>query len=132
MAIIGSLVSSTYSNDVEGALGNLPPEAQAGATDSIGAAHAMAAHLPPDVANGVLATTGDAFARAMGVGLLLAAALAGLTAVVVARCLPARESAEPTREEAADAVHHLADRRVAEDTPASGRITAMRPLVHST
>ena len=48
VAIIGSLVSSTYSNDVEGTLGGLPPEAQAGATDSIGAAHAIAAHLPPD------------------------------------------------------------------------------------
>ena len=113
VAIIGSLVSSTYSNDVEGTLGGLPPEAQAGATDSIGAAHAIAAHLPPDLANGVLATTGDAFARAMGVGLLVAAALAALTAVVVGRFLPARESATPESEAGTLVAHPLAQRRAA-------------------
>ena len=132
VAIIGSLVSSTYSNDVEGTLGGLPPEAQAGATDSIGAAHAIAAHLPPDLANGVLATTGDAFARAMGVGLLVAAALAALTAVVVARCLPARESAVPGAEAVAAAPRSPTSELPEDTTRTSGRIKAMRPLVHST
>jgi hypothetical protein len=40
----------------------------------------------------VLATTGEAFSQAMGVGLLIAAVLAGFAAVVVARFLPAAES----------------------------------------
>ena len=66
VAVIGSLVSSLYSSDVEGSLGGLPPEAQAAAEDSIGAANAIAAQLPPDVASGVLATTGEAFTQAMG------------------------------------------------------------------
>jgi EmrB/QacA subfamily drug resistance transporter len=91
VAVIGSLVSSLYSNDVEGSLGGLPPAAQAGAEGSVGAANAIAAQLPSDLASGVLATTGDAFTEAMGVGLLVAAVLAGLMAVVVARLLPARE-----------------------------------------
>jgi EmrB/QacA subfamily drug resistance transporter len=91
VAVLGSLVSSLYANDVEGSLGSLPPDAQAAAGDSIGAANAIAAQLPPDAASGVLATTGDAFSQAMGVGLLVAAALAAATAVVVARFLPARE-----------------------------------------
>ncbi len=92
VAIIGSLVGSLYSSDVEGSLHGLPPQAQAGAEESIGAANAIAAQLPPDVASGVVTTTGDAFSQAMGVGLLVAAALAAVTAVVVARFLPARES----------------------------------------
>jgi EmrB/QacA subfamily drug resistance transporter len=91
VAVIGSLISSLYANDVEGSLGGLPPAAQAGAEDSIGAASAIAGQLPPDVASGVLATTGDAFTGAMGVGLTIAAVLAALTAVVVARFLPAGE-----------------------------------------
>ena len=91
VAVIGSLVSSLYSSDVEGSLGGLPPEAQAAAEDSIGAANAVAAQLPPDVASGVLATTGEAFTQAMGLGLLVGAVLAAVAAVVVVRFLPARE-----------------------------------------
>src|SRR5262245_53837442 len=91
VAIIGSLVSSLYSHDIDGSLGALPPHAQAAAEDSIGAASAIAAQLPPDAAAGLLAAAGDAFTQAMGIGLLIAAALAAATAVVVARFLPARE-----------------------------------------
>ena len=92
VAIIGSLISSLYSNDVEGSLGALPAEAQAGAEDSIGAANAIAAQLPPAASSDLLATTGDAFTQAMGTGLLIAAAFAAAAAVLVARFLPAREA----------------------------------------
>ena len=91
VAVLGSLVSSLYSSDLDGSLAGLPPQAQAGAADSIGAAGAIAAQLPARAASSLLATTGDAFTQAMGVGLLLAAALAAATAVVVLRFLPARE-----------------------------------------
>ncbi len=91
VAVVGSLVSSLYSNDVDGSLGALPPQAQAAAEDSVGAASAIAAQLPADAASSLLATVGDAFTQAMGVGLLVAAALAAATAVVVLRFLPARE-----------------------------------------
>jgi EmrB/QacA subfamily drug resistance transporter len=100
VAVIGSLVSSLYSNDVGGSLVGLPSEAQARADDSVGAASAIAAQLPTDAASSLLATAGDAFTQAMGIGLLVAAALAAATAVVVLRFLPARESvaegAEPS------------------------------------
>jgi hypothetical protein len=92
VAVIGSLVSSLYSNDIEGSLGALPPEGQAAAESSIGAASAIAAQLPPDSSSSLLAETGEAFTQAMGIGLLVAAALAAATAVVVLRFLPARES----------------------------------------
>ncbi len=93
VAVIGSLVSSLYSNDVEGSLGGLPPQAQTAAEGSIGAASAIAAQLPPGASSSLLAETGAAFTQAMGIGLLVAAALAAVTAVIVLRFLPARESA---------------------------------------
>ena len=94
VAVVGSLVSSLYSTDVEGSLKALPPDAQAAAESSVGAASAIAAQLPPNAASEMLATTGDAFTQAMGTGLLVAAALAAAMAVVVIRFLPARESAD--------------------------------------
>jgi EmrB/QacA subfamily drug resistance transporter len=90
VAVVGSLVSSLYSTDVEGSLDALPPEAQAAAESSVGAASAIAGQLPPHAASSLLATTGDAFTQAMGTGLLVAAALAGAMAVVVIRFLPSR------------------------------------------
>jgi EmrB/QacA subfamily drug resistance transporter len=93
VAVVGSLVSSLYANDVEGSLSGLPAQAQAGAEDSVGASSAIAAQLPPEAASGLLATTGEAFTQAMGTGLLVAAALAAVAAVLVARFLPAREPA---------------------------------------
>jgi EmrB/QacA subfamily drug resistance transporter len=96
VAIIGSLVSSLYSNKVEGSLGALPPPLQTQAEDSIGAANAIAAQLPPQAASDLLATTGDAFTQAMGIGLAVGAALVAAAAVLVLRLLPAREVvAEP-------------------------------------
>ena len=89
VAVVGSLVSSLYSTDVEGSLDALPANAQAAAESSVGAASAIAAQLPPNAASALLATTGDAFTQAMGTGLLVAAALAGAMAVIVIRFLPA-------------------------------------------
>jgi EmrB/QacA subfamily drug resistance transporter len=109
VAVIGSLVSSLYSNDVEGSLAGLPPEAQAMAEDSVGAASAIAAQLPPDAASSLLATTGEAFTQAMGIGLLVAAALAAVTAVAVARFLPAREPVTAAADVAEPAIRPLAD-----------------------
>ena len=91
VAVIGSLISSLYASEIEGSLTGLPVEAQARAEESVGAAGTIAAQLPPDAATGLLAATGDAFTQAMGTGLLVAAALAAVTAVVVVRFLPGRE-----------------------------------------
>jgi predicted MFS family arabinose efflux permease len=97
VAVIGSLVSSLYASDVEGSLGGLPAQAQGRAEDSVGAATAISAQLPPDAASDLLATTSQAFTGAMSSGLLVATALAAATAVVVVRFMPAREhvDAEP-------------------------------------
>lgn len=91
VAVIGSVVSSIYTSDVEGSLGALPAPVAAAAEDSVGAASAVAAQLPSDAAAAVMAVSGDAFSEAMGAGLLVAAGLAAVAAVVVLRWLPAGE-----------------------------------------
>jgi EmrB/QacA subfamily drug resistance transporter len=83
VAVIGSLVSSLYTSDLEGAAG-VPEPAQ----ESIGAASAIAAQAPPDAGSSLLATASEAFSDAMGSGLLVGAALAAVAAVLVARLLP--------------------------------------------
>jgi EmrB/QacA subfamily drug resistance transporter len=88
VAILGSLISSIYSDDVDGKLGAVPPGARAATQESVGAAHAVAAHLPPEAGSGVLAAAGGAFTDAMGIGLVIAAALAAVTAVLVVILLP--------------------------------------------
>jgi EmrB/QacA subfamily drug resistance transporter len=95
VAVIGSLISSLYANDVEVSLGNLPAQAQVRAGDSVGAANAIAARLSPDAASDLLTATGNAFTQAMDSGLLVAAALAAATAVAVVRFLPGAERTGP-------------------------------------
>jgi Na+/melibiose symporter-like transporter len=109
VAIIGSLVSSLYSNDVEGSLGALPPQAQEAAEGSIGGASAIAAQLPPEASSSRLARTGDAFTHAMGTALFVAAALAAAAAVGVARFLPARDPVAASADAATPTARQLAD-----------------------
>jgi EmrB/QacA subfamily drug resistance transporter len=90
VAVIGSLISSLYANDLDGSLGALSADTQQRAESSVGAANALAAHLPPEAASDLLATSGGAFTHAMGLALLVAAAVAAATAVLVVRFLPAR------------------------------------------
>ncbi len=89
VAVLGSLITSLYSNDLRDSLPSTPSQAHAVAENSIGAANAIAAHLPPQAASELLATAGGAFTNAMGAGLLVGAALAALAAVAVLRFLPA-------------------------------------------
>ena len=94
VAVIGSLVNSLYSRDLNGTVVGLPARAQAGAEDSVGAASVIAAQLPADDASNLLATAGDAFTQAMDSVCSLLLALAAATAVVVLRFLPARETVD--------------------------------------
>ena len=109
VAVIGSLVNSLYSNDLDGSLSYLPAKAQTSAENSVGAASAIAAQLPHDAAANLLATAGDAFTQAMGIGLVVAAAFAAATAVVVLRFLPAHEHAAEQAEGAKPSMPPLTD-----------------------
>jgi MFS transporter, DHA2 family, multidrug resistance protein len=79
--VIGSLVSSLYSSDLERT--GVPAPAR----ESVGAASAIAAQLPADAGSRLMAVAGEAFSDAMGTGMLIAAGLAALGAVLVARLL---------------------------------------------
>jgi hypothetical protein len=90
VAVVGSLVNSLYANDVEPALNGLPAPAREAAGESIGAANAIAAQLPPEAGSTLVASAGDAFVDAMATGLVVAAALSAAAAVIVARVLSRR------------------------------------------
>jgi EmrB/QacA subfamily drug resistance transporter len=90
VAVVGSLVNSLYANDVEPALSGLPAPAREAAAESIGAASAIAAELPPEAGSSLTASAGDAFVDAMATGLVVAAALSAAAAVIVARALSRR------------------------------------------
>jgi Flp pilus assembly protein TadG len=81
VAVIGSLVTSLYSSDLESA--GVPEPAQ----ESVGAASAIAAQLPVEAGARLTAVAGEAFSDAMGAGMLIAAGLAALGAVLAARLL---------------------------------------------
>jgi MFS transporter, DHA2 family, multidrug resistance protein len=81
VAVIGSLVSSLYSSDLERA--GVPEPAR----ESVGAASAIAAQFPGDAGSRLMAVAGEAFSDAMGTGMLIAAGLAALGAALAARLL---------------------------------------------
>jgi EmrB/QacA subfamily drug resistance transporter len=90
VAVIGSLVNSLYANEMEPALSGLPAPAREAASESIGAADAVAGQLPPEAGSTLLVAAGDAFVDAMATGLVVAAALSAGAALLVARVLSNR------------------------------------------
>jgi Na+/melibiose symporter-like transporter len=115
VAVIGSVSSSVYSSKVDSATASLPPEAAHAASDSIGGAVGVAAHLPASSADALMAAAGQAFTDGLGLALLIGSGVALAGAVLVRRYLPdTRASREPvagTRRFAA---------RPTPSTPASG------------
>ena len=97
VAVVGSVVNSLYADNVEPALSDLPAPAREAAGESIGAADAIAAQLPPEAGSALLAGAGDAFVDAMATGLALAAVLSAAAAVIVARVLSDRRVARAPR-----------------------------------
>jgi hypothetical protein len=97
VAVVGSVISSSYSSRLDGELPALPPEAHSVASESIGGAVAVAAQLPPRIGDAVMATTSNAFVDAMGVGMLLTAAIAVVGAGVTFALLPGRRTGAARR-----------------------------------
>ena len=98
VAVIGSLVASLYSSRVEDATGALPAEQATAASDSVGAAVAIADGLPGSAGAALEHAAANAYTEALGLGLLAAAAVALTGAAVVSRLLPAHHRpVEPAR-----------------------------------
>jgi MFS transporter, DHA2 family, multidrug resistance protein len=95
VAVIGSVSSSAYSSKVESATAGLPPSAADAATDSIGGAVGVAAHLPAGGGDALTVAASAAFTDALGVALLIGSGVLLVAAVLVKRYLPdTRRSAE--------------------------------------
>jgi predicted MFS family arabinose efflux permease len=90
IAVLGSILATSYASSMEGPTAALPADAAAAASDSVGAAHAVAAQTG---ATDLVATANQAFVDAMSTTAGIAAAIAIVGAVVAAAFLPARAKA---------------------------------------
>jgi EmrB/QacA subfamily drug resistance transporter len=90
VAIVGSLVTSLYSSRVEDATAALPPESAEVASESVGAAVAVAGQIPGDAGTSFAQAATVAYTDALGLGLLAAAAASFAGVALVLRFLPAR------------------------------------------
>ncbi|MEU8341636.1 MFS transporter [Spirillospora sp. NPDC048832] len=96
VAVLGSVVASVYRRDLDGDLAALPPGAREAAGESIEGAHAVAARMG-DAGRQLAGHADAAFVNAMHTASVVAAVIALLGALVVAKWMPGRPaaSAEP-------------------------------------
>ncbi|MGA7271596.1 MAG: DHA2 family efflux MFS transporter permease subunit [Acidimicrobiia bacterium] len=101
VAILGSVLASSYSASMAPLVGSLPAQAAAAASDSIGGAVAVAGQMGANGA-GLLSAAFSAFIQGMDVAIWLAAGVALAGAILTWIFLPARprqeESARPLAE----------------------------------
>lgn len=84
IATLAMLGTAVYRNNVEGALGAVPPEAAGAARESIDRAVAAAGRLPAGQSNDLLAAAREAFTSGLHtVGIVSAAFYAGLTVLAL-------------------------------------------------
>ncbi|MFD3918109.1 MFS transporter [Streptomyces sp. NPDC058595] len=93
IAVLGSLLSSTYRGEIEGHLGAVPAAARDAAGESIEATMAVAEKLGPAGAP-LVSSANDAFLSAMHVTALGSAGVALIGTVVVALFMPGRTDQE--------------------------------------
>lgn len=94
VAVIGSVINSTYSSGMTSATSGLPEPAASAAQDSVGAATQIAASLPGAAGDALVQAAGTAFVDAMGAALLVGAGVVVIGAILVARFLPAAHRKE--------------------------------------
>jgi EmrB/QacA subfamily drug resistance transporter len=94
VAVLGSVLSSAYASSMEGSVADLSAGAARAASDSVGAAHEVAAGLGGDAGTNLVATSNQAFVDAMSTASSIAAAVAIIGALIAAVFLPARARAE--------------------------------------
>jgi MFS transporter, DHA2 family, multidrug resistance protein len=130
VAVIGSISSSIYSSKVEAATAALPKAAANAATDSVGGAAAVAAHLPAQASDALTSAAHSAFTDAIGLALLVGSAVAVVGAMLVRRYLPDLRKSPAAQAGIAD--HHAAvapskvpATRVPDGVEASGAIRSL-------
>jgi MFS transporter, DHA2 family, multidrug resistance protein len=93
VAVLGSFLSSGFASAIDGSVAGLPAEQAEAASDSVGAAHAVAAHLDGGAAVKLIDASNQAFVDAMATTASIAAAVALAGALIAAAFLPSRERA---------------------------------------
>ena len=90
VAIIGSAINTVYRDRMTDAVTALPPQAAGPAGDSVGAAIAIAGRIGGAAGDALAAAARNGFVDALGVAAIIAAGVAVVTAVLVARTMPPR------------------------------------------
>ena len=90
VAVLGSVLASAYAGAMDGATDGLSSGAAAAASDSVGAAHEVAAGIGGQSAAELVASANQAFVEAMSTTASIAAGVALVGALIAARFLPAR------------------------------------------
>jgi EmrB/QacA subfamily drug resistance transporter len=94
VAVLGSVLSSAYASGVDDSTTGLPAGAAHAASDSVGAAHDVAAQLGGGAGEKLIAASNQAFVDAMTTTATVAAAAALVGALIAAAFLPARARQE--------------------------------------
>jgi DHA2 family multidrug resistance protein-like MFS transporter len=95
VAILGSVLNSRFASGMTASVTELTPEQAHLAGDSVGGAHAVAAHLDAGTAQTLIDVSNHAFVDAMATTAGIAAAVALIGAVIAAALLPARAATSP-------------------------------------
>jgi hypothetical protein len=101
VAVLGSIVSTSYASSMDGATGGLPSEAAVAATDGVAGAHEVAAEVGGSAGAKLVAIADQSFIDAITTAASVAAGAAVLGALLAAAFLPSRAREDsPEREEA--------------------------------
>jgi hypothetical protein len=94
VAVVGSVFASVFGPHLRDSLAALsvPTDVAAKASESLGAALAMAAQAPPEMSGRLMVAAKDAFVSGLSVGCYVAVAAVVIGAVVTMAFLPARHS----------------------------------------
>jgi EmrB/QacA subfamily drug resistance transporter len=100
VAVLGSVVSTTYASGIDGATSGLPHGAAEAASDSVGGAHEVAAQMGGGAGAKLIAAADQSFIDAITTAASIAAGVAVLGALLAVAFLPSRARPEPTPESA--------------------------------
>jgi EmrB/QacA subfamily drug resistance transporter len=92
VAVIGSVMNTAYRDRMADAVSGLPAQAAAAASDSVGAAVAIAGRIGGPAGQALAGVTRSSFVDALATAAIVAAVVAVLTAIFVVRLMPARAS----------------------------------------
>ena len=116
VAILGSIVTSTYRSDVTESLAGLAPgQVVRDVADSLGSLGQVVSLLSPDVASAVTIAANGAFVDAMRIGVIAGIGIVGLSIVITLLTMPTKmraAQAELDENDATDAVIPTATAKV--------------------